>query len=126
MNSVQKRFTLFLIGCIGTRALLVLIAKYAPSQYLPLMGYTALMPAIGFTYIYLTGSRKTGTEVFGDKIWWNDLRPIHALLYFIFAFKAVNRDPFAWVYLAVDVIIGFIAFIRYHYVDGNFSKLITL
>ena len=23
-------------------------------------------------------------KVFGGKIWWNDLRPIHALLYFLF------------------------------------------
>ena len=25
--------------------------------------------------------RKTGLEVFGDKIWWNNLRPIHGILY---------------------------------------------
>jgi hypothetical protein len=126
MNSIQKRFILFLTGCIGSRALLVLIAKTIQLQSLPLMGYGALIPAIGFTYIYLSGSRKTGGEVFGDKIWWNDLRPIHAFLYFTFAFKAINREPSAWVYLAIDVIIGFISFIRYHYASDNFAKLFTV
>jgi len=68
MNNLQKRFLLFIIGCIGSRLLLVLISKYSPIQYLPIFGYIALVPAIGFIYIYLTRSRKTGGEVFGDKI----------------------------------------------------------
>ncbi len=84
MNNIQKRFLLFLIGCIGTRSLFVIIAKMISLNYLPYLGYLALIPAIGFIYIYLTGSRNTGAEVFGDKIWWNNLRPIHSILYFIF------------------------------------------
>jgi hypothetical protein len=37
--------------------------------------FLAILPAIGFMYIYLTDSRKTGQEVFGQKIWWNHLQP---------------------------------------------------
>ena len=122
MNSIQKRFLLFLIGCIGFRTALVFVAKGLSQQYLPFMGYIALLPAIGFTYIYLTGSRKTGGEVFGDKIWWNDLRPLHAILYFMFAFSAINKQSTAWIYLAVDVIIGLFAFLIHHYREGNFKK----
>ena len=73
MNDIQKRFLLFIIGCIGTRSLFVYVAKNAGPKYLPLLGYLALLPAIGFMYIYLTGSRQTGAEVFGGKIWWNYL-----------------------------------------------------
>jgi hypothetical protein len=86
MNTVQKRFLLFLVGCIGTRSLFVYLAKNASTQILMYMGYLALLPAIGFIYIYISGARKTGGEVFGEKIWWNDLRPLHSVLYFIFAF----------------------------------------
>ena len=86
MNDIQKRFLLFIIGCIGTRSLFVYVAKNAGPKYLPLLGYLALLPAIGFIYIYLTGSRKTGAEVFGEKIWWNDLRPLHSLIYLILFF----------------------------------------
>ena len=125
MNDLQKRFLLFLIGCIGSRILLVLITKYSPIQYLPLLGYIALVPAIGFIYIYLTGSRKTGAEVFNDKIWWNNLRPIHGLLYGLFAYNAINRNVNSWIYLLVDVIIGIISFISYHYYEGNFSKILN-
>ena len=56
MNSFQKRFLLFLIGCIGMRSLFVILARKANIEYLKYMGYLALLPAIGFIYIYLTGS----------------------------------------------------------------------
>jgi hypothetical protein len=123
MNDIQKRFLLFLIGCIGTRFLFVLIAKNAGPKYLPLLGYLALLPAIGFMYIFLTGSRKTGGEVFGEKIWWNDLRPIHSLFYFLFAYNAIVGNNTAWMYLLVDVIFGLSSFLIFHFKNGNFSKL---
>jgi hypothetical protein len=123
MNVMQKRFALFLIGCIGMRSLFVYIAKTINNKYLPYLGYLALLPTIGFIYIYLTGSRKTGAEVFGSKIWWNHLRPIHALLYGLFAFNAINKNPNSWIFLLIDVCIGFISFITYHYIHGDFKYL---
>jgi len=115
MNTFYKRLFLFLILCIGTRALFVYLAKNAGKQNLKYMGYLALLPAIGFIYIYVTGSRKTGAEVFGDKIWWNNLRPIHGLLYFLFAYNAINGNQNAWIYLLIDVIIGLISFLGHHF-----------
>lgn len=124
MNNIQKRFLLFLIGCIGTRSFFVYLAKIVSNKYLNLLGYLALIPAIGFMYIYLTDSRKSGAEVFGDKIWWNDLRPLHSILYTIFALSAINGIKQSWIFLLIDVIIGLIAFLTYHYLAGDFSKLI--
>ena len=123
MNHLQQRMLMFLIGCIGTRSLFVIIAKYVNTQYLKYMGYLALLPAIGFIYIYLTGSRKTGPETFGEKIWWNNLRPIHSMLYFLFAYNAINGNKQAWIYLLVDVLFGLISFLIHHYVNGDFFKL---
>jgi hypothetical protein len=123
MNDIQKRFLLFLIGCIGTRALFVYVAKNIDIKYLPFLGYLALLPAIGFIYIYLTGSRKTGGEVFGEKIWWNDLRPFHSLLYFLFAYNAIIGNNKAWIYLLIDVIFGLSSFLIFHFKNGDFKKL---
>ena len=125
MNHLQQRMLMFLIGCIGVRSLFVIIAKYVNTQYLKYMGYLALLPAIGFIYIYLTGSRKTGAETFGEKIWWNNLRPIHSMLYFLFAYNAINGNKQAWIYLLVDVLFGLISFLIHHYVNGDFFKLIN-
>ena len=124
MNDMQKRFLLFLIGCIGVRSILVLLAKNTSVYVLKILGYLALLPAIGFIYIYLTGSRQTGAEVFGEKIWWNNLRPIHAILYLLFAYNAINGVKSAYQYLLIDVVIGLISFLVYHYKSGDFAKLI--
>jgi hypothetical protein len=114
MDTIIKRYLLFLIGCIGTRSLLVYIAKNIGIKWLRYMGYLTLLPGIGFTYIFLTGSRQTGTEVFGDKIWWNNLRPIHALLYFLFSYNAIIGNNHAWIYLLIDVIFGLTSFLVFH------------
>jgi len=123
MNNIQKRFVLFLVGCIGIRTLFVIIAKNSPVKYLKYMGYIATLPVIGFAYIYLSGTRNTGPEVFGKKIWWNNLRPIHSLLYLLFAYNAITGNTQAWVYLLIDVLLGLFAFLSFHYINGNFSKL---
>ena len=118
MNSnknLQKRFLLFLVGCIGTRAFFVYIAMIANVVWLKYLGYLALLPAIGFIYIYLTDGRQTGPEVFGDKIWWNMLRPIHSLLYFLFAYNAINGNTGAWIYLLIDVLFGLASFLIHHF-----------
>jgi hypothetical protein len=123
MNTIQKRFLLFLFGCIGIRTLFVVLAKIANKTYLRYMGYLAILPAIGFFYLFLSGSRKTGIEVFGDKIWWNNLRPVHGLLYSLFAYNAIKGNNFAWIYLLVDVIIGLFSFLIFHYYNNDFKDL---
>ena len=125
MNSIQIRFILFLFGCIGMRLLFVIIAKNVSIKYLQYLGYLALVMPISFMYIYLSGSRKTGPEVLGDKIWWNNLRPLHALLYGLFAYNAIKGNPNSWIFLFLDVITGIISFLTYHYIKGDFRKLIS-
>jgi len=111
MNTNNKRLLLFIFGCIGVRSLLAYIAKIININYLPYLGYLAIIPVIGWLYIYFTGSRTTGPEVFGDKIWWNNLRPLHAILYTLFAYNAINKNNNSYIYLIIDVIVGLTAFI---------------
>jgi hypothetical protein len=125
MNPIQIRFILFLFGCIGMRLFFVIIAKNVSIKYLYYLGYLALVMPIGFMYIYLTGSRQTGVEVLGDKIWWNNLRPFHAFLYGLFAYNAIQGNPNSWIFLFLDVIFGLLSFLTYHYINGDFRKLIS-
>ena len=111
MNPIQKRFSLFLFLCIVIRSVLIYISYKLKnnSKYLKIMGLILLFPAFGFLYIYFTNTRKTGREVFGGKIWWNDLRPIHGIIYILFSlFSLVNNKTMnnnAWLFLLIDVIL---------------------
>lgn len=119
-----KRILLFLFGCMTVRLGLVYIAKTIPVKYLPYMGYLFLLPALGVAYIYVTGIRRTGAEVFGNRIWWNNLRPVHSLLYFTFAYLAITSSKIAYIPLLIDTSIGFIGFMVYHLYNNNFKKLL--
>jgi hypothetical protein len=110
---LTKKLLLFLIGCIGTRIILLYIAKSYPTL-LRYLGIFTLAIGLGFFYYYFTGKRTTGPETFGDKIWWNDLRPIHGSLYILFSILAFQNKDYAWMILAIDVIIGLSAFLIFH------------
>jgi hypothetical protein len=123
MNALQKRFALFLFGCMPARFAFAWVAKKIPLMYLPYMGFLALLPAIGFLYLFFTGKRTTGAETGGAPIWWTKLRVVHGLLYLLFAYYAINRMRQAYKVLLADAFIGLVFFIGHHYQAGNFAKL---
>lgn len=125
MNSIQKRFLLFLFGCIGLRSFIVYYARIASHVALTYLAYLAILIATSFTILFIGGYRKTAGEVFGDRVWWNYLRPFHALTHFIFAAMVLSNfhKNQAWTILFVDVIVGLFAFLWFHYSQNNFPKL---
>lgn len=112
--ATPSRWIAFLFGCIGLRLLFVVVAKFASTNILPYLGMLALLPAIGFSYLWLTNSRLTGFEA-GGKVWWHSWRIVHALLYFAFALSALRKQKTAYVYLALDVLLGLMLFFS-HYI----------
>ncbi len=115
---LTKRLLLFLIGCIGTRTILAYVAKSYPTL-LPYLGIFTLSVGLGLFYYYFTGKRTEGPETFGDKIWWNDMRPIHGSLYILFSILAFQHNSNAWIILSVDVIIALAAFLIFHYKNND-------
>ena len=115
MTETQRRLA-FLLGCMGSRLALTLLAYYLgaePSRkvFLQAMGVLALGPAVGFAVIFIGGWRKTGPETSGEAIWWNDLRPVHSILWFVFAglaIAAIGNE--AWKFLLIDTVLGFAAY----------------
>lgn len=103
--------------CVAARLMLVLIAYHLSGNrmYLRLLGFLALIPAIGFMLIWMFRWRRTGVEVGGGPIWWDALRPVHSLLFATFAFLAIGGYPRAYVVLLADVYIGIVAhtFVRH-------------
>nr|QOI90469.1 hypothetical protein HWQ62_00333 [Pyramimonas orientalis virus] len=115
----MKRELLFLLGCIPSRLLFAYLSKTLDPKYLPYFAMIATLPMLGWLYIYFIAPRTTGPEVFGDKIWWNDLRIVHALLYLLFIIYAVQKKAFSYIVLIIDALVGLIAFTLFH------TKMVT-
>lgn len=112
--------TLFLIGCIPTRLLLVYLAyylDYTNSPFKNLLALITLIIGFGFLTIYFKGLRKTGVETEGRPIWWNNIRPVHGFIYILFSVLYMLNVKNSWMILLIDVIIGLIAFINNYYIN---------
>ena len=125
MNNLQKRFYLFLFGCIGARTLFTITSAYANTFLLKALGVIALLFVLGWLYIMFIGERNTGPEVFGSKIWWQNLRPVHALLWAGFAYQALHGIPSAYRFIAVDTLVGLSAFLYHHYHNGELAVMMS-
>jgi hypothetical protein len=110
-----KRALLFLVGCIGSRALLAYLAYALSTSQLYYLGFLTMIPVFGWIYIILTGSRKSGLETGGEPIWWNNLRPVHALNYAAFSLMAFQGNEKAYLFLVFDVVFGLFAWIQHHF-----------
>lgn len=107
---MTPRTWLFYIGCMGTRALLVYLAQTRkPNETILIILFSVI--AMGFMSIYVFGWRKNAPETFGDTgvVWWNHLRPIHAVLYAWTAWLLYTRHEHAHMPLLLDLWIGFTA-----------------
>ena len=97
--------------CLSLRALIAYaFYRGAPARFLPIMGVLAVMVAIGFMSIYVFEWRQGSVTETGKgcTVWWNDLRPIHAVLYLLAGVSTLNGRP-RWLgslFLSMDVCIG--------------------
>jgi hypothetical protein len=119
-NSSQRIF-LFLIGCIGTQISLALLAKNVSDDILYKMGIIALIFAMTTTYMIFNDKKKNGTiGMSGATVWWNSLRPIHALLYFMFAYNALNKNKNAWEILLINTLFSLFAWYLHYFQSVEF------
>lgn len=108
-NKCLKASVLFLTLCVSSRLLIAyLVSTRNPDNQW--IAAALLVPAIGFLTIYAKGLRQNPAETFGCELWWNDLRPVHGLLYAAAAVLVLKKSSFAHYPLYLDVLIGVAAF----------------
>ena len=87
-------------------------AAYAASdQQLKWMGYIAVIIGIMFIIVWATKSRNV-KGAFGGNVWWGNLRPVHGILYIIFALNAINGSRGSYKVLLADAGLGLASFIN--------------
>lgn len=122
MLTINQRIILFLIPCIGSRLFIAYLAKYLSGFYSLLLSLILFIIGSGFLIIYFTGIRKTGLETGGKLIWWNNIRPIHGLLYIIASLLLFYEHKcMSSKLLIIDTIFGLSAFLIYHIQNGNIT-----
>ncbi len=105
----------FLIGCIGARLALAYALSVANGNLLKILSVVVGAMSIGFFAIWTFGWRKTGLETDGKPIWWNHLRPLHAVAYGIASVLAwMGLGVWAGCIIAVDALVGLAAFVHHH------------
>jgi len=113
-----------MLACIPARIGLGYVAGKLSSQNLRYMAYGATILAIIWIILALFGWRKKGLETFGAPIWWTPyLRIIHAIFYLVFAYMAYYEKPHYNYVLYADAFVGFVSFIIYHAINGDFKYL---
>jgi len=114
----NNRIVIFLCICITLRAFLAYLAnKLASSNYLKLMGIFALIVSSGLIYQFIANPNKPGG--FGGDSWWNNVRPVHAALYLVFAVMTVINPKYAYLALILDVIFGLGVFTLHYTKHGQ-------
>ncbi len=103
---MDRRQLLFFTCCLTSRLLLAVASYYVPDAWLPLCGYLALGPAIGFMTLYTLGLRETGKGMNGGDIWWVHMRPIHGVMYLLFALFAIRGERYGSAVLVSDALVG--------------------
>lgn len=107
---MKTRQLLFLLGCLGVRSGLAFLAYKTPEKYLYWFGILGLVLAIGFLRAIIV-NRKHGPEMLGnDPIWWGKWRYFHLVLWLSVSIVAFSKKKWVWVLLAVDVVVGLLAF----------------
>ena len=103
----------YFILCILIRFLLSFLVYCVYNnnfRYILIIFY--LISASGLFYNYFTKIRKIGA--FNNKIWWDSLRPLHAVLFISTAFLLIMKNKYSYILPLIDTIIGIIFFLINH------------
>jgi hypothetical protein len=110
-EKILSQVKLFFLLCIIVRLFIVYVVYKYPSNILII---PLLVISIGFIYQTLYKPRNKGT--FGQNIWWEFLRPFHALTYLVASILVYNKNKYAPHVLLFDLIVGTLFHIYYRYV----------
>ena len=99
----------YYIICIFVRLSLAYSVYYVqkmPIRYMFSLLYFIL--SIGELYHYTMKTRTVGA--FHNKVWWDSLRPIHALLFLFTSIGLVYKYKYSYMFLVLDTVISVLGY----------------
>ena len=111
------KISLIYFFCLIVRTVLIYLAylsvKSANSIYSLVFSLIYLTFCVGFLYQFIFKPRKKG--VFDEYIWWDYLRPVHALIYLYVSYLIYKKNMAFIPVLVADNLIGLTGHVFYHY-----------
>jgi hypothetical protein len=116
--AISNNQYMFFLLCIPTRVFLAYLTTIVSAQFLPIFGTIFGLIAASWIYLFIfvgqsckfaTGEEQqtcAETSPFGQEVWWNNQRPIHAILYICAAVLCFKGNKYAWVPIIADAIFG--------------------
>jgi len=110
MYSELQRHLLFIGVCIPVRLIIIYIVNtYINTNYINFIRGIYLVLALLFMYKFINFSTQERGG-FGNKVWWNNLRLVHSLMYMAFVLTDDIR------LLLVNVMFGILGFINNYFI----------
>ena len=115
MTLSNNQYLFFLI-CVPTRLFIAYLTAFLDPQYLPILGTFFGLIALSWLYLFAFVGQSckfatdkntcSDTSPFGQEVWWNNQRPVHAALYICAAVLCFKGNKYAWVPILVDAVFG--------------------
>ncbi len=118
-----ETLTLLFTICILVRLSFVYLVYNLKGRWLQFSSILGFTIALGFVFMIII-DRKSGA--FGQSVWWENYRYIHALLYLTFGILALRKNKYSYVPLLIDAILGTFFFINHRYLQNKDNKKIQV
>ena len=112
-----SKISLLYFLCLITITLLIYLAYLSvnatDSNYHIVFSIMYFSFSLGFLYQFIFKPRKKGA--FGQKIWWDYLRPVHAVIFLYGSYLIYYKNMAFIPLLVADNLIGLTGHVLYHY-----------
>jgi len=105
----KKRIILFLFGCLFARSIPIIILKKIPKLSIIIVLFYL---GIGLSFLKTFMFSKSNFGFFGGKVWWNNLRLFHSLIYLLFVVLFITTKKQYINLLIFDLVISLLSVIN--------------
>jgi hypothetical protein len=110
-----KKISYYFFICVLVRLTLAyLVSKNYNNKYRYFLILFYLVTGSGLLIQYIKNDRVIGA--FGEKVWWQNYRIIHTILFYIVSYLLYKKNSNTWKLLLLDTLISIFGHIKHNYI----------